>query len=263
MAVLPQSAAVVGHCRYSAVMDESDLPSREALGDQMQALVKELQTLRGPGVDPALRQSRAHLKAWQCQRLARTHAALLGHPRYAPAARFFLDDLYGPKDHAQRDRDVERVLPKLLKLLPRRAVHTLVQALRMDALTESLDADLADRLVQAGRLRTAEDMDHQTYGLAYRECGRAEERALQIDLALEIGRSLDHLTRLPMLATTLKMMRLPAHKAGLGDLHDFLQRGFTAFAHMRGAEAFLEAIVQAERALMVSWLQPPTPTPPS
>ena len=73
---------------------------------------------------------------------------------------------------------------------------------------------------------------------------------------MRIGQSLDHLTRLPMLAASLKLMKKPAELAGLSELHGFLQRGFTAFVHMKGAEEFLQRIVQEERALMISWLQP-------
>ena len=45
------------------------------------------------------------------------------------------------------------------------------------------------------------------------------------------------------------MMRGPAHLAGLGELHAFLERGFEAFRSMRDASEFLEAIVDRERAV--------------
>ena len=45
------------------------------------------------------------------------------------------------------------------------------------------------------------------------------------------------------------MMRKPAHMAGLGGLQDFLERGFAAFAQMRGAGVFIETIQRRESAL--------------
>jgi len=56
-----------------------------------------------------------------------------------------------------------------------------------------------------------------------------------------------------MLATSLKLMKKPAELAGLAALHAFLHRGFTAFAHMKGADEFLQRIVQGEREQMQRW----------
>jgi hypothetical protein len=48
------------------------------------------------------------------------------------------------------------------------------------------------------------------------------------------------------------MMHGPAHLAGLGELHAFLERGFEAFKSMRDASEFLETIVTRERAIAVA-----------
>jgi hypothetical protein len=45
-------------------------------------------------------------------------------------------------------------------------------------------------------------------------------------------------------------MRRPARLAGLGELHDFLQRGYDAFRTMGGASEFLNLIVGRERKLL-------------
>ena len=235
-------------------MDQT-LPSRAELERDIHAALDTLQMLRGPALGDEERRWRAWLKEWQSQRLARTHAALLQSERHGPAARFFLEDLYGPKDHQRRDHDIARVLPKLLKLLPAAALHALAQALHMDVLSETLDAELAQALRQAGALQHAGDIDEARYATAYRACGRTVQRQEQLELVASIGRSLDQLTRLPMLAATLRMMKRPAELAGLGELQNFLQRGFTAFAHMKGADEFLDSIIQGERRLMQHWLQ--------
>ena len=237
-------------------MSEPTLPHRAEIEARILALLAELDALRGRGLAEPERQPRAWLKAWQGQRLARTHAGLLQSPRFGPAARFFLDDLYGPKDHRARDRDLARVLPKLLKLLPQSAQWTMAQALHMDALSEQLDAQMTQCLQQQGALCHAQDLTQAQYVRAYRTVAQPEARQEQLELVMQIGRSLDHLTRLPMLSASLKLMKKPAELAGLSELHGFLQRGFTAFSHMLGAEDFLQQIVQEERALMLSWLQP-------
>jgi hypothetical protein len=48
------------------------------------------------------------------------------------------------------------------------------------------------------------------------------------------------------------MMRRPAQIAGLGELHDFLQRGYDAFAKMGDATEFLERILGRERKLLLT-----------
>ena len=111
---------------------------------------------------------------------------------------------------------------------------------------------------QAGCLGSDGDVDENRYALAYAESARhptiRAQREEQIDLVEHIGQSLDHLTRMPMLATSLKLMKKPAEVAGLGELHAFLLRGFSAFAHMKGADEFLQRIVQGEREQMERWL---------
>ena len=224
----------------------------------------ELAALRPADLPLAEAIARRELRKWQAARLARTHAALLAHPRHSPAARFFLEELYGPRDHRQRDRDVARIVPKLVKVLPERAVLTLVDALRLDALSESLDAAMVASLRKAGRVDPGGQLlalDDAAYAVAYRavagEAGRASDRRRQIELVGEIGHSLDRVTRLPLIASALRLMRAPAEKAGLADLHRFLQGGFEAFRALKGADQFLRCIAEGETAVMNRLLAEP------
>src|SRR5689334_2866700 len=74
--------------------------------------------------DPALHERVLALKRYQQQRFARTYADLLAQDRYAPAARFFLAELYGPRDYRARDAQFARVVPALVRLFPDDVVHT-------------------------------------------------------------------------------------------------------------------------------------------
>src|SRR5687767_7362757 len=64
------------------------------------------------------------LKAYQQRRFAHSYADLLATARYGPAARFFLDELYGPRDYSDRDAQFARVVPALVRLFPRETVDT-------------------------------------------------------------------------------------------------------------------------------------------
>jgi hypothetical protein len=98
------------------------------------------------------------LKQWQADRLARTYADLLASERYAPAAEFFLSDLYGPKDFRSRDDELARVVPVMVRVLPARALLTLLEAVKMDTLSESLDTDMVRACAPPGAATTSTGM---------------------------------------------------------------------------------------------------------
>ena len=197
--------------------------------------------------DPAAASKRLRLREWQAARLATSYTDLLASERFGPAARFFLSDLYGPKDFSSRDEEVERIMPLLQSLLPLSALQTLALAIEVDALSEALDAAMLEALERAGAIDTIDD---QSYAEAYRTVGRRSDRERQIVLIRHTGDALDTVARKPIVAALLKLMKGPARLAGLGDLHAFLERGFTAFRHMGSASEFLDRIENGERALL-------------
>ncbi len=195
--------------------------------------------------EPTAVRGRRLLRAWQAESLARRHADLLESPRYAATASFFLSDIYGPKDLSRHEVEVRRILPIMRKVLPAAGLETVADALQLNNLSETLDAAMVRALGPE-----VESLDHASYGRAYRKVGRREERERQIDLIAHLGRSLDRLTRQPFVGKALSLMRKPATMAGLGELQDFLERGFAAFLGMGGAEEFLDLVVSRERAVL-------------
>ena len=126
-------------------------------------------------------------------------------------------------------------------MLPGRAIETLLLAVELDELAESLDAELA-RIIEV-------PVTKARYAEAYPQVGGMQQRLRQIELVNEIGRALDRLARIPMLAPLLGMMKGPAEAWGYGHLHHFLYRGFHAFAAMGGAGDFLATIKRRELAI--------------
>jgi len=198
--------------------------------------------------DPDGQAGREALRVWQANRLAHTHADLLDSRRFAKTASFFLNDIYGPKDLSRHEEDVRRILPLMKKVLPAPGLETVADAIELNALSESLDADTV-----AALNRKVFSLTEADYVEAYRMVGRRADRERQIDLIAHLGRSLDGLTRKPFIGTALSMMRKPALLAGLADMQSFLERGYEAFRAMKGAEAFLETISSRERALLDEW----------
>lgn len=217
----------------------TDLDPRQRLLDELDRVARL--RARGEG-DPGYATRRTAFRLWQAARLARTHGDLLDSRRYHDAARFFLTDLYGPEDVSIHSEDVRRIVPIMMKTLPRPAVGTVADAIELEGLSEELDAAMIDALAERVATLTAAD-----YGPAYRAVGRSQDRARQIDLIEHVGSSLDGLTRLPLIGATLRLMRKPAELAGFGALQNFLERGYAAFRTMRGGSEFVATIVTRER----------------
>ena len=195
--------------------------------------------------DTSLAERVTQVKRYQQARFAHTYADLLGHPRYAGAARFFLDDLYGPGDFSQRDTQFARIVPALVRLFPAEVVATVASLTALHALSEQLDNEMA-RHVDALPMTAA------TYATAWRRTGQPVSRQRQVDLMIDVGRALDIYTRRPLLRHSLRLMRAPARAAGLAALQSFLESGFETFRAMHGAEEFLTQIANRERTMATS-----------
>lgn len=199
--------------------------------------------------DPGLAASVVALKAYQQARFERTHADLFDHPRYGRATRFFVDELYGPQDFAQRDAQFSRIVPALVRLFPDDIVETVAALAAVHALSERLDSTMAGQLHGAAPSRAS-------YVQAWQATGEPAGRLQQLALVMRIGQSLDRHTRSLVLRTSLKAMRGPARAAGLGALQAFLEAGFVAFGAMRGAREFLATIQARETALVERLFEP-------
>ena len=211
----------------------------EKLAQQLKLVAPERQAAKR---EPALLAARGALKRYQSARLGETHADLLANPNTHDAALFFLEELYGAHDLSQRDVDLERIIPTLQKMLSYESLHTITEAIVLDALSERLDTAMARVL--------GTEFSEGMYVAAYRTATTRQERELQLDLVQELGDSLCRLVKIPLLAVTLTIMNAPARLAGLGDLHQFLDRGFCTFKQMREPGKFVATIVGRERQVL-------------
>lgn len=183
------------------------------------------------------------IKVFQQRRFALTYADFLVSPRYSAAARFFLDELYGPGDFSRRDAQFARVVPGAARLFPRDVFSTVGALARLHALSERLDSAM-------GEWCTQHEITPEIYAAAWSKACSRDDRRRQLELVLQIGGSLDRLTRKPLVRNALHLMRGAAKLAGLEDLQAFLERGFDAFRAMKGAQEFLGAVNYRESMLM-------------
>ncbi len=189
------------------------------------------------------------LRDWQSRRLTRTYADLAADPRFSAAFHFFLGEVYtAPRDFTRPGEDVQHIGYLALKFLPGRVLHPLNQALEVYNLSEDLDHALAEVLVT--RLGMADNLTPDLYAEAYRLSDNYALRVRQIDLLADVIRSVDELARLPVVAATIRVTRLPAARAGLADIHGFVERGAVALQQMGGAATFVDIIRRREMRIL-------------
>jgi hypothetical protein len=218
--------------------------SQRNINKKMLEFLEELKRLRGlEERDAAFFADVTRLKVWQRARLARTYKDLAADARYAPATAFFLDELYGGKDSAIRDRDLIRMYPTIKRVLPAFAFETVSKAIELDVISEQFDQAVTRLIGKAA-------ITEISYAAAFALAGHREERLRQVRLMRDVGEQLDVVVKKPLIYSTLKMLRTPAKLAGLAAMQQFLEEGFTAFRHMKGADYFLTTIAERETRLI-------------
>lgn len=204
-----------------------------------------VQTLASPPLLAAVK----GIKLFQAQRFQTTYADLLASDDFGAATHFFLDELYSDKDFVQRDAQFSKIAGALQTLFPNQVVHTAVTLAELHRLTEELDHEMAVAVLSGSQGEQV-----AAYVEAWKSVGRRADRELQLKTVLSVGLELQRLTQTPGLRFMLKMMRRPAHAAGLGDLQTFLEAGFDTFAAMSGkkqlVKTFLSTIEEREGRLI-------------
>lgn len=211
---------------------------KSAIARRLQWRSEAFHAVRKENTSPRL----AVLRAWQAQRLERSFEDVLADPRMHAAGRFFLSDLYADRDFSGRDRDVDRIMPIMVHLLPETMLRAARDAIELHVLSHALDL----RMVRAMDRRRLSKLDAVRYGEIYREAGQPRLRRRQIALVVSVGRSLDAAVQRHGVHRLLRASRLPARAAGLSELQGFLERGFDAFAKLDGADRFLDRVARGE-----------------
>jgi hypothetical protein len=201
------------------------------------------------------------LQQWQRARLSRSFADFARQEGYRRAVYFFLSELYGGLDFRERDQDLGKVMPVMIRFLPDHTLATMSEAFELQAISLEYDMDMARHMARLGPVRRdmgrkdmgTQDMgslDMERYCELYRACSDQAGRERQIVLIRKLGYDLDTLVRLPLVNSLVRLMRGPAHLAGFGKLQQFLEEGLAAFRALPDAGFFIETIFQRETDAM-------------
>lgn len=221
--------------------------------DRIRTHLERVQQLRRQAQAAGMAAAVSEVKQLQAQRFRATYADLIRDPTCAPATRFFLDELYGVRDFAQRDAQFGRIAGALERLFPEAVAQLAVDLAETHALTEVLDHELA-------RHWLAQDpgtLPALRYTLSWRLANDRPARERQLAVVQHMGLELQQLTRKKTLRMGLRMMRNPARAAGLEALQHFLESGFDAFASLGDARRFLETIRERESGWITTLFDAP------
>ena len=200
--------------------------------------------LRHQEVVPAgLPEHVALLRRWQSDRLARTYADLLTDTRYSAACQFFLNDIYAPVDYSQRDHDLGRIHHAASRVFQPQTIHVLTDIVELNDMTQVLDRRLLQVLVD--ELGVKDTITPELYARAYRICDNYSQRVRQIELIRTILLKVGTWAHLRVVGPGMKVAKVPAQRAGWGELYAFLVRGYRAGRQLKDLEGFVAAITRA------------------
>ncbi len=187
-----------------------------------------------------------HLQAWQQARIARSFDDMMRDAGYRPAVVFFLEEIYGGLDFRERDQDMGKVMPVMIRFLPDRTLMIMSEAFELQAISLEFDMDMAMMMA----VRKIGRLDMGRYCDVYRACSERDGRERQIQLIRKLGYDLERLVRWPMVNTLVRLLRGPAHAAGFGALQEFLETGLVSFRALEDPTWFVETIYEREWSAM-------------
>jgi len=186
------------------------------------------------------------LQQWQRERLASSYSDLRSQPGCRPACDFFLSELYGGLDFTERDQDMEKVMPVMIRFLSDKILMSLADAFELQAISLEFDLEMAEIL----RVQGLRKLNDASYGAVYRRCNNRPLRERQIRLIRQLGLDLARLVHRRFMMQLVRLLRGPAHATGFGKLQVFLEDGLGAFKKLDDPKLFIDTIYQRESQSM-------------
>ena len=189
--------------------------------------------------DPDLYESYDRFTRWQFDYMLPFFDDLLEPEGYAEAVDFIISDLAGV-GIAERDHDIDRATPIIVRSLPAHALELATAAAELNAGALEFNLAICRQLLVDGKLPAT--ISEARYCTACREASSYEECMDLVNLTVALGDGLKTLVRVPLIGMLLRTMRAPAHVAGFGALQEFLETGYLTFRRISDIDSFLELL---------------------
>ncbi len=191
--------------------------------------------------DAALFESYDRFTRWQLDYMLPFFSDLLEPEGYAEAVDFIVSDLAGV-GISDRDHDIERATPVIVRSLPAHPLATAAAAVELNARALEINLGICRELLVDGELPP--HIAEKDYFVACRKVSSYDECMELVRLAVDLGETLKKLVRVPLIGGLLRTMRRPAHAAGFGALQEFLETGYLTFRRISDIDRFLELLHQ-------------------
>ena len=186
--------------------------------------------------DQSLFESYDNFTRWQLDYMLPFFSDLLEPEGYSEAVDFIVSDLAGV-GISERDREIQRATPVIVRSLPSHPLETAAAAVELNARALEINLGICRELLVDGKL--PQNLSETDYCIACREVSTYDECMELVDLAVELGETLQRLVRVPLIGGLLRTMRKPAHAAGFGALQEFLETGYVTFRRISDIDRFL------------------------
>jgi hypothetical protein len=191
--------------------------------------------------DPDLFEAYDRFTRWQLDYMLPFFSDLLEPEGYAEAVDFIVSDLAGV-GVSERDHDIERAAPVIVRSLPGHPLETAAAAVELNARVLEINLGICRALLVNDAL--ASTIGENEYFTACQTVSSYDECMELVRLAVKLGETLKKLVRVPLIGGLLRTMRTPAHAAGFGALQEFLETGYLTFRRISDIDRFLELLQQ-------------------
>lgn len=187
--------------------------------------------------DAPLYESYDRFTRWQFDYMLPFFDDLLGPKGYKAAIDFVVSDLAGV-GVSERDHEIERATPVIVRTLPTHPLETAAAAVELNVGALEVNLAIWRGLLVDGKLPA--EITEADYCRICQRVSSYEECMDLVNLANELGATLKTLVRIPLIGGLLKSMRKPARAAGFGALQSFLEKGFVTFREISDIDKFLD-----------------------
>ena len=185
------------------------------------------------------------LQKFQAERLANTYRDFKNDPEYRLIGKFFFERLYASEDFSFRDQSIRRLHQVLKGSVYKGIISAVSLVIELHELSDELDDRMVETMIDKG---IGADFGDRGYNDAYRALDNYDERLHQIELTLEACRAFHRLSKMWVVAVSLKTVRKAARLLGVASILDFVHEGYVALQTIDDIDYFLDTVNERELA---------------
>ncbi|MBI4871674.1 MAG: hypothetical protein HY814_08900 [Candidatus Riflebacteria bacterium] len=183
------------------------------------------------------------LQDLQLNRLKGTFQDQIEGEKHRAMCVYFTEHLYSARDFTERNESFMKLIRSFERTLGKDMLHTASQLLELHDLSDQLDEEIVDKLIEMG---CGLDFTMEDYERAYFLVDNYDIRVHQIDLIVESVHRVHHIAHWPFMGFLLKTLYAGARVLRATAIVDFLQAGYDAMHSVDDPTEFTALIRERE-----------------